>query len=53
MNNPVQQDRQCGCCKQISEHFNDGIVGYLLKVRIVKPVQTAIAREWLCKHTHC
>jgi hypothetical protein len=24
-------------------------VAYLLKARIVKPAETAIAREWLCK----
>jgi hypothetical protein len=29
------------------------IVAYLLKARIVKPAETAIAREQLCKHARC
>jgi hypothetical protein len=28
-------------------------VTYLLKTRIVKPVETAVAREELCEHTRC
>jgi hypothetical protein len=29
------------------------IVAFSLKARIVKPVETAIAKEWLCKHARC
>jgi hypothetical protein len=29
------------------------IVAYLLKARTVKPVETAVARERLCKHAPC
>jgi hypothetical protein len=28
-------------------------VACLLKVRIVKPAETAVAREWFCKHARC
>jgi hypothetical protein len=29
------------------------IVAYLLKAKIVKPAETAVARKWLCKHARC
>jgi hypothetical protein len=29
------------------------VVAYLLKVRIVKPAETAVAGEQLCKHARC
>jgi hypothetical protein len=32
-------------------YFN--IVAYLLKARIVKPAETAVDREALCKHARC
>jgi hypothetical protein len=31
----------------------DNIVAYLPKARIVKPAEIAVARERLCKQTHC
>jgi hypothetical protein len=30
-----------------------GIVAYLLKARTVKPTETAVVREQLCKHARC
>jgi hypothetical protein len=27
------------------------IVAYFLKARTLKPTKTAVAREWLCKHS--
>jgi hypothetical protein len=31
----------------------ENIVAYLLKARIVKPAETAVARERVHKHTRC
>jgi hypothetical protein len=44
---------ECDLCnhKQISK-CRDNIVPRFLKARIVKPVETAAAREQLCKYTH-
>jgi hypothetical protein len=33
--------------------YKEYIVACLLKARIVKPAETAVAREWLHKHAHC
>jgi hypothetical protein len=35
------------------EKCQENIVTSLLKARIVKPAETAVAREQLCKHTYC
>jgi hypothetical protein len=34
-------------------HLQVHIGAYLLKARTVKPVEIAVAREWLCKHACC
>jgi hypothetical protein len=40
--------------KYYNGHLTDiNIAAYLLKARTVKPPETAVAKERLCKHAHC